>query len=352
VKSAPHSRKRSRRADSHGLALGLPCAAAFALVLFVVALNPGPALAGARIVLGERAIDFGMIAPGDLAVREIALANSGDAPLVVAEISAHDAAIRGGARADTIAPGDSTQIVVVAAPGDSGSLETKLLVRTNDPQEPIAAVIVRASVARWHDIDATVRGLGETRPGARDVVKIPYRFRPGTDLRLAGSASTLPFLELEDRATADSVHRFVAVSIAPSAAAGPYEGFVDLWIAGSHPDTVRIAIRGAIVAQWRVQPHPYYAAITKFTKSKPPPIRCERMATSAARIVEATSTLPGWSARLVTIEEGRIYQITLVHEGESKEGLATGEVRIATSDKKQPLVIVPASILVGKAPTP
>ena len=303
-------------------------------------------------MLAERALDFGMLAPGDQAVREIPLVNAGDEPLVVTEIAAHDAAVRGGARADTIGPGDSTEIVVLAAPTDSGALETKLMVRTNDPQEPIAAVIVRASVARWYEIDATVRRLGETRAGARDVGAIPYRFRAGTDLSLGGSSASLPFLQLEDRSTADNMHRFVAVSIAPNAPPGPFEGFVDLLIAGSHPDTVRIAVRGTVVAQWRVEPNPYYAALTRFTKSQPPPIRCERVATSSARIVEATSTITGWAARLATIEEGRVYQITLVREGESKPGLATGEVRIATSDKKQPLVVVPASIRVDKARNP
>lgn len=345
MKSAPHSRKRS----PHGFERGLACAAALVLV---IALAPEPALAGPRIALAERTLDFGMISPGEHSVREILLANSGDAPLIVTEIVAHDGTVRGGARADTIAPGDSTHIVVVATPSDSGALETKLVVRTNDPQEPIAAVIVRASVARWHDIDTSVRGLGEARAGARDIAAIPYRFRAGTDLRLSGSSSTLSFLELEDRPTADSTQRYVAISIAPSAAPGPFEGFVDLWIAGSHPDTVRIAVRGTVVTQWRVEPNPYYAALTRFSKSQPPPIRCERVATSPARIVDATSTLSGWIARLATIEEGRVYQITLVPEGESKAGLATGEVRITTSDKKQPLVIVPASILVGKARTP
>lgn len=310
---------------------------------------PAHAAAGPALAVSERAIDFGMVAPGERVVREIVVTSVGDSALTLGEMRAFSDAVSAAADTSVLAPGDSTRVRVAFAPADTGHLETKLLIKTNAADAPAFIVIVKAAVAPWYVIDLTGRRLGEVRAGAGAVASIPLTLRADADLRFAGARATIPFVRATSRATADSVHTIVDLSIADRAPAGPFDGFVEIAISGARNDTLRIAVNGTVLGRWRATPNPFHISRTRFSGANPPLLLCERAVDARARVVAVSTTVPGFAARLLPVEEGRAYRVSLAPLEGWKPGTYEGEIRLETDDPKEPLVTVPATVLVGKA---
>ncbi|MFN0151683.1 MAG: DUF1573 domain-containing protein [bacterium] len=324
-----------------------------ALVLAAIACTafalPARAAAAPAITLSERLIDFGMAAPGERLVRELAVTSSGDAPLEIIEMRAFSDAVTAEAGATAIAPGDSTRVRIALAPAEAGLLETKLIVKTNALDESVVVIVVKADVAPWYAIDLTGRRVGEVRAGDDAVAAIALTLRDGAGLQFAGAKSTSPIVRVSPRPTPDGAHTVIDVSIADRAPAGAFECFAEVVVAGARNDTLRIAISGVVLGRWRAVPNPFHISRTRFSSARPPMLLCERTVDAPGRVLDLSTTVPGFAARLVPGEEGRSYRVALSPIDGWKAGTYEGEVRLKTDDPKEPLVIVPTTVFVGKA---
>ncbi len=325
--------------------------AAFALCAacgFVTTI-PAPCYTRPVIRVPDRLIDFGMIAPGERASRDITIYSGGDETLALGELRAFSGAVHAAAERTSLDPDDSTRIRVTLAPTQSGPVETKLLLRSNAPEESVIVIVVKADVAPWYVIDTTGRDVGEVRAGDDAVAAIALTLRDGAGLRFAGATSTCPVVRVVPRPTADGAHTVIDVSIADRAPAGAFEGFADVVIAGARNDTLRIAISGVVLGRWRAVPNPFHLSRTRFASGKPPMLLCERTIDAPGRVLDVSTTVPGYAVRVFPAEEGRSYRVALTPIDGWKTGTFEGEIRLKTNDPKEPLVIVPTTVLVGKA---
>jgi len=314
-----------------------------------------PALAAAapRLVIVERAIDFGTIPPYEVSAREVVARNAGDAPLVLRRLRATLEVARARAQADTIAPGSETRILVALKPIEPtpttrDTIDTKVLFDTNDPAAATVVLLVHAIVAPRFEADLSTREAGSFRASAAPSFDIPIRFRADGGLRFQSVGAIPAFVRVAARPGADSLETIVTVGFAPEAPRGPFEGQVIVAVRGERADTLRVGLLGEVVGRWRVAPFPFNTARYKFTRRQPPVIRCDRTVEKPARIVSATTDLAGYEVKVETVTEGRAYRIYVVSNSDWKPGRWNGTIRITTDDPNERVISVPASFLVEK----
>jgi hypothetical protein len=105
------------------------------------------------------------------------------------------------------------------------------------------------------------------------------------------------------------------------------------------------------VGRWKTTPDPFRQHFTKFARDINK-LRCERTVPQPARVVSATTDVPGHTVRIETVEEGRVYRLALYPDSGWRAGEWSGELRIKTDDPEQPLLVVPVTLFVGTARAP
>jgi hypothetical protein len=121
------------------------------LVLVLAALAATFADAGEpgapRIRVEPESFDFGRTLPGKTLRKDFRIRNFGDAPLVIEGVSTTCGCTAALAAEDQVEPGGSTVLrVSFETRRYSGKVERKVLVRSNDPETPLAQVRVSATV--------------------------------------------------------------------------------------------------------------------------------------------------------------------------------------------------------------
>ena len=121
--------------------------------VFALALLAGHAAAGdgtrsgPRIRVEPAAFDFGRALPGKTLRKEFVLRNFGDGTLVVEKLSTScgcTAALLADGQIE--AGGRATLRVTLETRNDSGPVERSVLIRSNDPETPLAEIRLRVTV--------------------------------------------------------------------------------------------------------------------------------------------------------------------------------------------------------------
>lgn len=118
--------------------------------------------------LDRSEIDFGTVIAGQILHDRVYLVNSGDAPLALKNITAQCSCTAAVAGPDF--PARSTQqrpidVTLDTARLSEGPLARKILVATNDPVRPVAALLVKATILREIDTSAGHVDFGTTAIG-------------------------------------------------------------------------------------------------------------------------------------------------------------------------------------------
>lgn len=122
----------------------------------IAALTAPPAVAGdekraatPRIRVEPDGFDFGMAQQNKTLRKEFTLRNFGDAELVIEGVSTTCGCTAAITAEKHVEPGGSTQLrVTLETRSYSGKVERQVLVRSNDPETPLLAVKVSATVEK------------------------------------------------------------------------------------------------------------------------------------------------------------------------------------------------------------
>ncbi len=102
---------------------------------------------GPRIRVEPDSFDFGKVLPQRTLRKEFRIRNLGDQALVIGRISKSCGCTGAATGATTLRPGESTPLrVTVETRAASGTVEHKVLVRSNDPATPTLEILLRATV--------------------------------------------------------------------------------------------------------------------------------------------------------------------------------------------------------------
>lgn len=114
------------------------------------------------ILVSDSAIDFGMVFVGVTKVESLLVVSSGSGPLKVASITSGSLEILAVPDSFTVAPHDTQLVVLSYTPTAAGHLRDTLRIVSNDPDQPLVEVFLRATSYTPPDIGWTPDAINDS----------------------------------------------------------------------------------------------------------------------------------------------------------------------------------------------
>lgn len=147
-----------------------------------------------HLALETLALDFGRVAPGDIATREIRLRNSGCAELTIDEITTGAATVAVAPTTLALAPGSGAILQVQYAPMQPEILTAELVLHSDDPEQPQRAIPLAAVAAEPPALRLTATSVTDTlRVGQQVRHRLPVGNDGGSPLELVAAADAAWF---------------------------------------------------------------------------------------------------------------------------------------------------------------
>ncbi|MBZ0114160.1 MAG: DUF1573 domain-containing protein [Thermoanaerobaculia bacterium] len=303
-------------------------------------------------------VDLGTLTRGEVVVREIPIANDGDATLTIAGLtsSCACATVSG---PSSVAPGETVQLIVTL---DTLGLEnqgsTDIAFTTNDPTAPSVVIpvvgVVKAYLKltpqrlRWNTVQGEAGGMLRSLLGSRD----------GEDFAIVSAESPLSFLDVTYRPATEAERDpelsgsqwTIEAKLPGLPPVGPLGG--DIQLTTDHPMEKRITINVSGFVRPIVQLTPPSAEFGEIALDGEKRSRYwfKAFSTEPIKVLEATTDVAGIAVETMVKKPGREYQFYLVFDGSLPQGPFDGTFSIRTDSEKVPLIEYPLTGIIV-APT-
>jgi hypothetical protein len=304
-----------------------------------------------RLVVAETTGDVGTVVKGAHAKHTFVLRNEGDAPLEISGVLP--------ACGCTLAHVDP-----VIPPGGEGKLEldvntlsltgpgtTQVRVDSNDPQSPMVLTVkyevydrllAKPGYARWKSTQGEREGTIGNTIFATDGK--PFRVlgveTPGPHMR----ASFRPATDAERNAKATGDQWRLELTLDSMAPVGAIEG--EVLVRTDHPEQKVMALPISGFVRPTVFVFPERGEMGTLERAKLPmraTFKFSNFATEEIAPTAAETTIPGATASIEPVEDGRVYNVVLLLPPDMPAGAFSGALRVRTDSAKAPLVEVPIS---------
>lgn len=325
-----------------------------ALVAMVIVAGSAFAQTGGSpsLVVPSKIIDVGVISQGVMVDAVFELVNEGDAKLVIKAVRP----TCGCTVADfdpEIAPGATGKIKAKLDTKDfAGPISKSILVMSDDPQNPTVTLVIKAEIRPF--IEILPRPLIRFNAVLHEPMNqtfIVVGANPEEDISVRSVTSSVPFIETSMRPLGEdeliagkSKSQYeVTLSLADDAPVGPVNAVLSVNTDLKEAPTVPVKVYGVIRAMIHVTPSQVQFGSVE-SKTRPGRnliVVNNRTDGTAVQVTGATIDDPAFSAQLMTIEEGRRYQVTVVVKADADPGSRDATLTLTTTDKDFPTVTVP-----------
>jgi hypothetical protein len=304
----------------------------FTAVLLVMLTAMTGALAGAadgpKVVVPETVKDMGTVAQGEEIYVEFELVNEGDETLILK-------AVRPTCGCDF-----------------SGPISKSILIMTNDPQTPTLTVVIKTEVHPYVEIlpRALVRfNAVQHEPMNQKVIVVAGD--DDKDFEVTGIKSSVPFLKAtvrplgaDELLAGKSSNQFeVALSMDAGAPVGPVNAVLE--VETNHPKakTVPVKVFGVVRALLHVTPSQIQFGSVEAKKRPGRNIILVNNRTGGVKVAVNGATVDdaAFTAEVVTIDEGKRYQVTVTIKSDASPGPRDAVLTLKTSDSEFPELKVP-----------
>lgn len=304
--------------------------------------------AAPEAVIREPIWDAGAVARGGTVEHTFTIANQGDQPLEIVEVTPTCGCTV--AEYDRqIAAGRSGEVsVVVDTSKLKGAVAKSVRVLTNDAEAPEITLVVKANVRSWVESDPgyarflTVQGqkvdaaeqlVWQETEGdfVVESVRSPYPFVNAT-LREAG--------EGERRGGRPGRQWIVTIALAQDAPQGSFADYVTLMTNNPHSRQVQIPVSGYVRPVVSAVPAALELGRRDLTSPYEAIVEVKNQSAGTIDLGEASVDVPGVEARLEPVVEGRTYRLVVTFGPGVPKGPFEGKITIPTSSRIQPVVEV------------
>ena len=233
--------------------------------------------------------------------------------------------------------GKASCVTAVFAPGHEAPAALLTLEFRVEPR-----LLAHPGYARWiyvqHEPQGTIRQTVYSTDGSEFEVTAVRSPVPSI------STSFRPALPEERREDKPGSQWVVEATLATAAPIGPLRGRLE--IETTHPEqkTLEIPVSGFVRPVLFVQPPAGRFGTMELTAPRPALFDVRNFATAEIRLTGASTDLPGATARIQPVQEGRRYRVEVVFDPARMEpGPFTGTLTIATDSEKMPSLEVPLS---------
>jgi hypothetical protein len=326
--------------------------AAGMVVLAAVAGATADAADGPKMVVVEKIKDMGTVAQGEVLDVDFELVNEGDETLEIKAVRPTCGCTV--AEYDReIAPGKTGYIRSKLETQDfSGPISKSILIMTNDPQDPTMTVVIKTVVHPYVEVlpRALVRfNAVQHEPMNQKVTVVAGEEEK--DFKVTGVKSSVPFLMASVRPlTKDqllagkSAQQYeIALSMKDDAPIGPVNAVLE--VETNHPKAKTVPVKVFGVVRSLLHVTPSQVQFGPVSAKKKPGRNVifvnNRSGGAAVEVTSAEVNDPAFEAEVVTIEDGRRYQITVTVKPDASPGPRDAMLTLNTSDRQFPALEVP-----------
>ena len=325
-----------------------------ALMVVIVggAVSTAIAADGPKMVVPEKIKDLGKVAQGDVLNVEFEIINEGDEPLEIKAVRP----TCGCTVADfdrEIAPGKTGYVKARLETRDfTGPISKSILIMTNDPQDPTTTVVIKTSVHPYVQVlpRALVRfNAVQHEPMEQKITVVAEQEEK--DFKVTGVKSSVPFLLASIRpvpadellAGKSSQQYEITLTMEKNPPVGPVNAVLE--IETNHPKAKMVPVKvfGVVRALLHVTPSQiqFGSVDAKKQPGRNVIVVNNRSAGVAVKVTGATVNDSAFNTEVVTIENGRRYQVTVTVKPDANAGSRDAVLTLKTTDPEFPTLEVP-----------
>ncbi len=304
-----------------------------------------------KLVVANKIIDLGTVPEGTLKTVEFELVNEGDALLEIRSVRPTCGCTV--AEFDKeIKPGGQGKVkVTLDTAGFKGGISKSVMVMSNDIENPIMALALKADVRPYIEIlpRQLVRFNVLQLEGATEKIVVTGTERSG-DFKITGVKSDSDDLTLEYRRL-DEAERIegkfptqyeVSIGLKKDAAIGPINSVVTVKTNAPEAKELQIKVFGVVRALLKVTPADIqFGAVEARLAPGRNLIVVNNRADSTINVTSASIDDPAFTAEILPIEEGVRYQVTVNVARDAAAGLKDATLVLKTSDADFPELRIP-----------
>lgn len=307
---------------------------------------------GPKLVVKEMLKDMGKVSQGEVLDVDFELVNEGDETLQIkavrptcgCTVADFDREIEAGTSGFIKAKLDTSDF--------SGPISKSILVMTNDPQDPSLTLVIKTDVHPFVEVlpRALVRfNAVQHEPMEQTLTVVSGDEQP--DFKVTGVRSSVPFLETEVRElTGDELvagkpapQYRVSLSMNDEAPVGPVNAMLE--VQTNHPKAKKVPVKVFGVVRALLHVTPSQVQFGEVSAKKQPGRNLilvnNRSNNVPVRVTAATVDDAAFDADVITIEEGRRYQVTITVKPGASPGNRNATLILKTSDRQFPELQVP-----------
>ncbi|MCK5375467.1 MAG: DUF1573 domain-containing protein [Acidobacteria bacterium] len=307
---------------------------------------------GPKLVVPEKVKDMGTVAQGEKVHVNFELVNEGDEPLIVKAVRPTCGCTV--ADFDREIPAGKTGLVkaTLETRDFSGPISKSILIMTNDPRDPTVTVVIKTVVHPFVEVlpRALVRfNAVQHEPMNQKVVVVS-----GDDdenFQVTGVESSVPFLTVTVRplgadellAGKSSKQFEVALSMKEDAPVGPVNAVLEVHTNHPKAKTVPVKVFGVIRALLHVTPSQVQFGSVEAKKQSGRNLIVVNNRSGGVKVTVTGASVndAAFAAEVVTIEEGRRYQVTVTVKPDASPGPRDAVLTLKTTDSQFPELKVP-----------
>jgi len=329
----------------HALAGRRLARCALALSLLALA-GPAPGAGGVRVAgpvvqLDPETIDFGTLAQGEQPQHDVQLHNRGSAPLLIGEVTSNCGCTVAQLPDSVLAPGATTQMrVTLQTLSFSGDVVKQITLHTNDPGAPQATITLKAHVRPRLDVRPTQVDFGSVPVGESPVRTVTLKAARRDSLVVDSLLFPADYVRarLEQATIADSVVIQLHLELRPDAPAGPFRETGRIITNQTTAPRVPIHLRGQVRGFFTVSPPALSYGLVRSDRGKSQKAVLTGAGDGHHRVTGADCPHPDVACQVVTVEEGRRYEVRVTLQPGIAAGMLQTEVVISTDDPAQPQI--------------
>jgi hypothetical protein len=307
---------------------------------------------GPRAVAPDAVFDAETVPVGHQIVHDFVIRNEGTAPLEI--ISVQPACGCTVAEFDrTIAPGAAGKVhAILDTATFAGAIAKGITVLTNDPARPRLELTVKARVQPYLFVDPGYARFVQAQLSDPGVIEQRVWTNTFDELAILDVRSPFPYLSVEHRRIEDEAdrnengtgpqHELRFVLDYGEAPVGPLADYVV--VATNHPKQPELRIPVSGFVRPLVVLTPERADFGRFQMDDDGSrgaVLLKYYGSAPLQIESVETTLPGVTANVEPVEDGREFRVWVTVGPEAPKGDFTGLVRVRTNHPRQPTVEIP-----------
>ncbi len=307
---------------------------------------------GPKLTVPELLKDMGKVPQGETLDVNFEMVNEGDETLEVKAVRP----TCGCTVADfdrEIAPGKTGLIKAKLDTRDfSGPISKSILVMTNDPVNPTVTLVIKTVVHPY--VEVLPRAMVRFNAVQHEPMEQKLTVVPGDDVedfKVTDVTSSVPFLVASIRplpkdellAGKPSPQYEISLSMTDDAPVGPVNAVLE--VQSNHPKAKRVPVKVFGVVRSLLHVTPSQVQFGSVAAKKQPGRNLilvnNRTGGVPIKLTGASVNDPAFQAEIVTIEDGRRYQITVTINADANPGPRDAVLTLKTSDSEYPQLEVP-----------